>query len=91
MLGYPFRPLLQAVQTKGGLAAVAEVRRRARVPPERTYRMAETYEDEECRRLLAAAGEVLALRVEETCEVWADAFLKDTQKRFPAWYRMCTD
>lgn len=91
MLGYPFRPLLQAVQTQGGLAAVAEVRRRAGVPPERTYRMAETYEDEECRRLLAAAGEVLALRVEETCEVWADAFLKDTQKRFPAWYRMCPD
>ena len=91
MLGYPFRPMLQAIEARGGAAAVAEVKRRAGVPPERVYRMSETYPDAECQRLLAAAGEVLALSVEETCDLWAAAFLQDTQKRFPAWYRMCAD
>lgn len=91
MLGYPFRPLLQAIEAKGGAAAVAEAKRRAGVPPDRVYRMSETYGDEECQRLLAAAGEVLGLGVEETCDLWAAAFLEDTQKRFPAWYRMCAD
>ena len=57
MLGYPFRPLLQAVEAKGGAAAVAEVKRRAGVPQDRTYRMSEIYSDAECQRLLAAAGE----------------------------------
>ena len=91
MLGYPFRPMLQAIEVRGGPAAVAEVKRRAGVPPDRTYRMSETYADEECQRLLAAAGEVLGLRTEETCDLWAEAFLKDTQKRFPVWYRMCAN
>ncbi len=91
MLGYPFRPLLQAVEAKGGEAAVAEAKRRAGVPPDRVYRMSEIYADEECQRLLAAAGEVLGLGVEDTCDLWAEAFLKDTQKRFPAWYEMCAD
>ena len=89
MLGYPFRPMLQAVEAKGGPAAVAEVKRRAGVPQNRTYRISEIYSDEECQRLLAAAGEVLDLTVEEICDLWAEAFLKDTQKRFPAWYEMC--
>ena len=91
MLGYPFRPMLQAVEAKGGPAAVAEVKRRAGLPPDRTYRMSETYSDEEFQRVLAAAGDVLALQVAETCEFWADAFLKDTQKRFPVWYEMCAN
>ena len=91
MLGYPFGPLLQAIETKGGPDAVAEVKRRAEVPADRTYRMAETYADEECQRLLAAACNVLALDAEETCELWAEAFLEDTQKRFPAWYEMCAN
>lgn len=89
MLGYPFRPLLQAIEVKAGPGAVDQAKRRAGVPPERVYRMSETYDDEECQRLLAAAGEVLALGVEETCDAWAEAFLRDTQKRFPAWYEMC--
>ena len=53
--------------------------------------MSETYADAECQRLLAAAGEVLGLSVEETCDLWAEAFLEDTQKRFPAWYEMCAN
>ena len=89
MLGYPFRPLLQAVEAKGGPAALAEVKRRADVPADRTYRMSEIYADEECQRLLAAACEILALDEDEVCDLWAEAFLKDTQKRFPAWYEMC--
>ena len=91
MLGYPFRPLLQAIEAKAGPAAVAEVKRRAGVPADRTYRMSEIYEDEECQRLLSVAGEVLGLDVAEICDLWAVAFLKDTQKRFPAWYEMCAD
>lgn len=91
MLGYPFRPMLQAVEAKAGAAAVAEVKRRAGVPADRVYRMSETYADEECQRLLAAAGEVLDLSVEETCDLWAEAFLQDTQKRFPVWYQMCAN
>ena len=89
MLGYPFRPLLQAIEAEGGAAAVAEVMRRADVPADRRYRMSEIYADAECQRLLTAAGEVLGLHDEEICDRWAAAFLKDTQKRFPAWYAMC--
>ncbi len=91
MLGYPFKPLLQAIETKGGPDAVAEVMRRAGVPTDRTYRMSEIYADEECQRMLTAAGEVLSLSAADTCEAWAEAFLEDTQKRFPAWFRMCPD
>ena len=91
MLGYPFRPLMNAILAKGGPEAAAEVKRRAEVPPERSYRMSEIYADEECQRLLAAAGDVLAMTAEQVCEIWADAFLEDTQKRFPAWYRMCAN
>ncbi len=91
MLGYPFKPMLQAIEAKGGSAAVAEVKRRAGVPPERTYRMNETYADDECQRLLVAAGDFLDLCLEETCDLWAEAFLKDTRKRFPVWYQMCAN
>ncbi|MDJ0951526.1 MAG: heme NO-binding domain-containing protein [Alphaproteobacteria bacterium] len=91
MLGYPFRPLLQAIEAKGGPAAVAEVKRRAGVPADRVYRMSETYLDEECQRMMAATGEVLGLGLEETCDILAEAFLKDTLKRFPAWYEMCAN
>lgn len=91
MLGYPIRPLLQAVEAKGGAAVVAEVKRRAGVPAERAYRMSEIYADEEAQRLLAAACEVLGLDLAEICDLWAEAFLMDTQKRFPAWYEMCAD
>ena len=91
MLGYPFRPLLQAIEDEAGAEAVAAVKHRAGVPPDRTYRISETYADAECQRLLAAACEVLALTVEQTCDRWAEAFLKDTQKRFPAWFAMCAN
>ena len=91
MLGYPFKPMLQAIEDKGGVDAVAEVKRRAGVPPEKTYRMNEIYADEECQRLFAAAGDVLALRLQETCDLWAEMFLQDTRKRFPVWYQMCAN
>ena len=91
MLGYPFRPLLQAIESTAGAEAVAEVKRRAEVPPDRAYRMSEIYPDAECQRLLAAACEVLDLSVEEACDLWAEAFLADTQKRFPAWFEMCAN
>ena len=53
--------------------------------------MNKIYADEECQRLFVAAGDVLALSGEEICDLWAEAFMKDTQKRFPAWYEMCAD
>ena len=70
---------------------MAEVKRRAGIPPEKTYRMSEIYADEECQRLLAAAAEVSGLQMEEICDRWAAAFLEDTQRRFPVWYQMCAD
>ncbi|WP_299396877.1 heme NO-binding domain-containing protein [Pelagibius sp.] len=91
MLGYPFRPLLQAIEAAGGMAAVGEVKRRAGVPAGRTYRMSEVYSDTECQRVLAAAVDVLGRSAEEICDLWAAAFLEDTQKRFPTWYAMCAD
>ena len=91
MLGYPFRPLMNAIEAQGGPEAVAQVKRRAGVPADRAYRMSEIYADEECQRVLAAAGEVLSLDTEAICDLWAAAFLEDTQERFPAWYRMCPD
>ncbi len=91
MLGYPFRPLLQAIESTDEAAAVAEVKRRAGVPPARAYRISESYADAECQRLLAAVCEVLAISAEEVCDLWAEAFLEDTQKRFPAWFEMCAN
>lgn len=79
MLAYPLKLMLQAVEAQGGPAAVAEVKCRAGVPLEKTCRMNELCADETCQRLFAAAGDVLALRLEETCALLAETFLQDTR------------
>ncbi len=91
MLGYPLKVMFRMVEAKGGSSAVAEVKRRAGVPLEKTYRMNDIYADEECMRLFAATGDVLARGLQETCDVFAETFLQDTLKRFPVWYQMCAN
>ena len=83
MLGYPLKILLSAIEKRFGQDAVLETLKEAGLPADRTYRLHESYDDGEARRLSTAALQRL------TVEDVAQAFFDDTLLRFPAWYAMC--
>ena len=83
MLGYPLKLLLNAVERRRGREGVAHVLKAAGLPPDRTYRLNESYDDGEAQRLSAAAFQVVVL-----ADV-AQAFFDDTLVRFPRFFEMC--
>jgi hypothetical protein len=83
VLGYPLKTLLKALESRHGRAAVVQTLEEAGLPPDRAYRLNETYADDEAQRLTVAASRRLS--VEEI----AEAFFEDTLRRFPTWYEMC--
>ena len=83
MLGYPLKTLLNAIEERHGREEVVRTLEDAGIPADRTYRLNESYDDVEARRLTAAAFKRL------TGDEVAKAFFNDTLTRFPRWYEMC--
>lgn len=83
MLGYPLKTLLKAIEDRYGREAVVQTLQEAGIPIDRTYRLNESYDDAEARRLTAAAFKRL------TGEDVATAFFNDTLTRFPMWFQLC--
>ena len=83
MLGYPLKLVLNAIEERYGREAVVQTLKDAGIPLDRTYRLNESYDDGEARRLTTAAFKRL------TGEDVAQAFFDDTLKRFPRWFEMC--
>ena len=88
MVGLIQKILLDLVESSAGADAVLEVKRRADVPEDKTFRMDEAYDDAEWRRLFAATCEVLNVTQEQAEEAYADFFYKDSLKRWPMWFQM---
>lgn len=83
LLGYPIKILLNAIESRHGLEAVAQTLADAGLPADRLYRLNEPYPDSEVERLTAAAFRHISL------EEVAEAFFKDALLRFPTWFEMC--
>jgi hypothetical protein len=88
MMGLIQKVLLDLVEERGGPAAVSEVRDRAGVAPGHVFRLGENYPDDEWRRLLGAACDLLGLTEEELVEIYADVFCRDAVRRFSKWFEM---
>jgi hypothetical protein len=88
MVGLIQKLLLDLVEEKAGLEAVAEVKRRASVPPDRIFRIGEVYSDEEWQRLLRAACEVLGGSEADVMDAYAEVFGRDALSRFRKWFEM---
>ena len=88
MVGLVQKLLLDLIESSADADAVREVKRRAGVPEDKTFRMDVAYDDEEWRRLLAATCEVLNVTQEQAEEAFADFFYKDSIKRWPMWFQM---
>ena len=88
MVGLIQKLLLDLVESAATSDQVAEVKRRAGIPPDMEFRIDETYDDEEWRRLLAATCEVLEITQEQAEEEFADFFFRDMVKRWPTWLQM---
>ena len=88
MVGLVHKLLFDLVESLVGAEAVSEVKRRAGVPADKTFRMDEAYDDEEWRRLLAAACDVLEVSQQQAEETYADFFLIDALQRWPMWFQM---
>lgn len=80
--------LFDLIEAKAGPDAVREVRRRAEVPQDRVFRIDEAYDDDEWRRLFAAACTVLGVTPEQAEGVFAQHFCADSRKRWPMWFAM---
>lgn len=90
MVGLIHKLLFDLVEGAAGSGAVAEVKRRAEVSPEKEFRMNEVYADDEWRRLLEAAFAVLEVTPEQGESAFAEVFLKDALKRWPTWFQQAT-
>lgn len=89
MVGLIPKILLDLVHSVGGATAVTRVKERAGVAPGKSYSISEMCQDEEWRRLLRAAIDILELSPEQAERAFAKHFLEDVKKRFPQWFRMC--
>jgi hypothetical protein len=88
MVGLIQKLLLDLVEKEAGHEAVAEVKRRAGVPPDRVFRIGEVYSDEEWQRLLRTACEVLGRSEADVMEAYAETFGRDALSRFRKWFEM---
>jgi hypothetical protein len=88
MVGLIQKVLLDLVHEEGGGAAVAAVREAAGIPPEREFRIGVSYDDEEFRRLVAAAQAHLGLSEDGFWDRYTEAFLTDALRRWPVWFEM---
>ncbi|MGD8453912.1 MAG: heme NO-binding domain-containing protein [Phycisphaerae bacterium] len=91
MVGLIHRLLFGLVESTAGSGALREIRRRAGIADERIFQMAQTYDDEEWRRLFGATCDVLGLTREQAEEAFAAYFIRDALQRWPGWFAMCSN
>jgi hypothetical protein len=58
------------------------------VPPDRVFRIGETYSDDEWQRLLRAACDVLRCSETEAMDAYAEVFGRDALSRFSKWFEI---
>lgn len=88
MIGLIHMILFDTIESLAGAEAVREVKRRAGVGNDRVFGMNEVCDDAEWQRLLGAACDVLGVTQAQAEEVYADQFVRDAQRRWPAWFAM---
>jgi len=88
MVGLIQKMWLDFVEERAGREGVAEVMRRAGIPPDRVYRIGEPYSDSEWQRLLHATCDVLHCTQDEALEAYAGVFGRDALSRYPKWFEM---
>jgi len=74
---------MNAIESRFGHEGAAQTLAEAGLPPDRVYKLNESYADSEGQRLTAAALQLVSL------EDVAEAFFKDTLQRFPTFFEMC--
>ena len=88
MVGLVQKLLLDLIESSAGADAAREVRRRADVPQDKEFHINEVYDDEEWRRIFRATCDVLNLTQAQAEETFAEFFCKDSQARWPMWFKM---
>lgn len=88
MVGLMQKLLFNMIRSMSGEETLATIKQQAGLPPTQEYQMNNVYSDEEWRRLLNVAFNVLGLNTEQGDELFAAYFLKDTIQRFPTWFSM---
>lgn len=86
MVGLIQKLMLDLAQQLGGSGAVAAIRREARLPDDRRYRLDTVYPDDEFQRLLDACCKVLHVTQEQLEVTFADFFGRDALRRWPVWF-----
>ena len=86
MIGLIHVLLFDLLHELGGDAVVKEVRARAKIPEERTFRINQVYEDAEWRRIFEASLATLDMEEAPLNEVFANAFVNDAMRRWPTWF-----
>jgi hypothetical protein len=88
MLGLVPKVWLEWVAADYNPTSAIEIRRQAGCPIESEFRINEVYDDEIWRRLVVATVEVLKSSPDKLEEEFAQYFLADAQRRWPAWFKM---
>lgn len=88
MVGLVPHLLEKLILTSAGAETLAEVRRRAGIPPERNFAINGYYSDEEWRHMFESACDALGLTNEEAEDAYADFFFRDALIRWPRWFAM---
>jgi heme-NO-binding protein len=88
VLGLVPKVLINLVTEAHGPETALEIKRRAGCDDVSDFRINEVYEDETWRKLVAATAEVLGYTGDRLEEEYARYFLKDAQRRWPAWFQM---
>jgi hypothetical protein len=89
MVGLIQKILFDMILDIGGEEKLAEIKKLAKLPPDRSFQINLVYSDEEWQRLLDATLQVLNVTQEQAEDVYSDYFFKDVIKRFPAWFNSC--
>ena len=88
MLGLIPKVLMDLVTSEHGEDVAVEIKRRSGCATDLEFRINEVYDDEVWRKMVAAGCEVLDCSSEMLEEEYARYFLRDAQKRWPAWFKM---
>jgi len=91
VLGLIPKVLVELAESEYGLETALEIKRRAGCSDDLEFRINEVYDDQLWVKLVVAACEVLDCSSDRLEENYARYFLKDAQKRWPAWFKMSKD
>ncbi len=89
MVGVIHQLFFEFVEKNFGAAAVAEVKKRAGLSPEQSYRMDAAYPDDEWRRILVAAVELSGLDAEQAELAFARFCGEALSERMAGFFKGC--